>query len=301
MTLATTCPQCKTSFKVVPDQMKLRRGLVRCGRCHHVFSGIDSLTYIEQPAQHEPAAAIDGPDPQEEPPTIVINLPGHPTISSPEAEPPTAPLEDGAVVDALPASQQPTEFEADLRQAPMAPEVIGPLYETDPLPLDAIPDPRQRRRPVMAMLIAAALLLTLLAQAVVGWRDAIASRIPELGAPLNAAFKPLGLSAEPERNRAALTIESFELSAGKLPGQLELTALIRNRSAHPVAFPAMELSLSGSSGGVLIRKVIAARDYLGKPELIKRGVGGQSEWPVRLTLETDGVQASAYSVDLFYP
>ncbi len=48
MALATTCPQCKTSFKVVPDQLKLRRGLVRCGSCQHVFSGIDFLRYVDE-------------------------------------------------------------------------------------------------------------------------------------------------------------------------------------------------------------------------------------------------------------
>src|SRR5690606_38712157 len=47
MALATTCPQCMTSFRVVPDQLKLRRGLVRCGTCQHVFSGIDYLRYVD--------------------------------------------------------------------------------------------------------------------------------------------------------------------------------------------------------------------------------------------------------------
>ena len=51
MALATTCPQCKTSFKVVPDQLKLRRGLVRCGVCQHVFSGIDFLRYVDDTGQ----------------------------------------------------------------------------------------------------------------------------------------------------------------------------------------------------------------------------------------------------------
>lgn len=61
MALATTCPQCGTSFKVVPDQLKLRRGLVRCGACRHVFSGIDSLIHLDdlppptEPAAHAPA------------------------------------------------------------------------------------------------------------------------------------------------------------------------------------------------------------------------------------------------------
>lgn len=49
MALATTCPQCQTSFKVVPDQLKLRKGLVRCGVCQHVFSGIDNLRYVSEP------------------------------------------------------------------------------------------------------------------------------------------------------------------------------------------------------------------------------------------------------------
>ena len=59
MALATSCPRCQTSFRVVPDQLKIRRGLVRCGACQHVFSGIDSLRYIDEPA---PPGATDTAD-----------------------------------------------------------------------------------------------------------------------------------------------------------------------------------------------------------------------------------------------
>ena len=55
MALATSCPRCQTSFRVVPDQLKIRRGLVRCGACQHVFSGIDSLRYIDEPSLPSPA------------------------------------------------------------------------------------------------------------------------------------------------------------------------------------------------------------------------------------------------------
>ena len=54
MALATSCPRCHTSFRVVPDQLKIRRGLVRCGNCRHVFSGIDSLRYIDEPGPAAP-------------------------------------------------------------------------------------------------------------------------------------------------------------------------------------------------------------------------------------------------------
>lgn len=39
MALTTRCPQCGTSFKVVPDQLRVRNGLVRCGACATVFDG----------------------------------------------------------------------------------------------------------------------------------------------------------------------------------------------------------------------------------------------------------------------
>ena len=58
MSLATTCPQCRTSFKVVPDQLKLRRGQVRCGVCRHVFSGLDTLRYVQAEDASDAVASI---------------------------------------------------------------------------------------------------------------------------------------------------------------------------------------------------------------------------------------------------
>lgn len=55
MTLATTCPQCKTSFKVLPEQLKRSKGMVRCGVCRHAFSGLEYLRYLEAPRQQEVA------------------------------------------------------------------------------------------------------------------------------------------------------------------------------------------------------------------------------------------------------
>jgi predicted Zn finger-like uncharacterized protein len=43
MALATRCPHCNTTFRVVHDQLKLRSGMVRCGSCKQVFNGIEHL------------------------------------------------------------------------------------------------------------------------------------------------------------------------------------------------------------------------------------------------------------------
>lgn len=51
MALTTRCPQCGTSFKVVPDQLRVRNGLVRCGACSTVFDGRACLV----PEQGTPA------------------------------------------------------------------------------------------------------------------------------------------------------------------------------------------------------------------------------------------------------
>lgn len=48
MALATRCPDCKATFRVVSDQLRLRGGLVRCGNCRHVFDAIGSLSYIDE-------------------------------------------------------------------------------------------------------------------------------------------------------------------------------------------------------------------------------------------------------------
>jgi predicted Zn finger-like uncharacterized protein len=37
MNLKTRCPACDTVFKIVPDQLKVSKGWVRCGRCAEVF------------------------------------------------------------------------------------------------------------------------------------------------------------------------------------------------------------------------------------------------------------------------
>ena len=45
--LATRCPACSTVFPVVPDQLRVSGGWVRCGRCAEVFDATESLVDLE--------------------------------------------------------------------------------------------------------------------------------------------------------------------------------------------------------------------------------------------------------------
>lgn len=86
--LAARCPNCQTAFRVVADQLRLRGGLVRCGRCNHVFDGRDHL--IELGAIATPAApAPEASQPPQSPEPVARVAPLAPPVA-PEPEAPAA-------------------------------------------------------------------------------------------------------------------------------------------------------------------------------------------------------------------
>jgi predicted Zn finger-like uncharacterized protein len=383
MALATTCPQCKTSFKVVPDQLKLRRGLVRCGVCRHVFSGIDFLRYIEDGAG---AVASLGPShagPRT--PTDLSLAPPPPVPAGATAAAPAgaagamAPATDLAPGDAfevdlvtlpvLPPGSDESEpwlgaggrdapgaerGDEDDRQQPSPPGAAGysdtgtdtdidTESETDKgsdtdagkdtdhdtgtetglaprpaLAAEAAPgapeddavdffasERRARgfssRAAAFGWFCAILLALALAVQATIGTRHWLAAWFPWLKPAMTAAFEPFGLALEPPRDIASLTIESFELQAAGTDGLFAVSALLRNRAAHPVYWPSLELTLTDGAGAVVVRKVLQPADYLGTAARADdRGIGARAELPVRIALQARDISPTGYTVNLFY-
>ncbi|HET8747872.1 MAG TPA: DUF3426 domain-containing protein [Ramlibacter sp.] len=59
MSLITSCPACGTMFRVVPDQLKISEGWVRCGHCSEVFDAPAHMvdeSVLEQLRTAEPAS-----------------------------------------------------------------------------------------------------------------------------------------------------------------------------------------------------------------------------------------------------
>ncbi|AVJ26165.1 DUF3426 domain-containing protein [Achromobacter spanius] len=142
MALTTRCPQCGTSFKVVPDQLRVRNGLVRCGACSTVFDGRACLVS----ASGAPvAAAVPATAPL---PSSVAAI-AAPVLSAPEPHPPAAPIPEPAFT---PVPRSPA--------APAEPRVVLP-WEDEPVapPAPTIPpavlrgrdDIRKRAEPEAAM------------------------------------------------------------------------------------------------------------------------------------------------------
>lgn len=82
MSMITGCPACGTMFRVVPDQLKISDGWVRCGHCNEVFDASAQLReepaasrFAEaEPAAPEPAAAEPDDAPYEAEPVDVTPL-----------------------------------------------------------------------------------------------------------------------------------------------------------------------------------------------------------------------------------
>lgn len=122
MALATKCPYCSTIFRVASDQLKLRGGIVRCGRCSEAFDGhaglIDPATRLQvapaastaktfKSAQAEPVPAQAAkPAPLFEPPLQYL--------AAPDIAPATAQEQPDHQADHQGDHQTEPEFDLDL-------------------------------------------------------------------------------------------------------------------------------------------------------------------------------------------
>ena len=136
MALATQCPHCNTIFRVAADQLKLRGGIVRCGKCSEVFDGNASLIEygkeserpVPVPVTPEPAAAAAEDDDR---PiyTLDFDTTFDPYGIIPEPEPEPEPVRE---VD---------ENQADLFDEPAVDEEIQKLKAALGFGEDAEPEP----------------------------------------------------------------------------------------------------------------------------------------------------------------
>lgn len=63
--MLTRCPYCGTTFRVTPEQLKIRQGQVRCGQCRRVFDALRALD--ENPVKPQSAARSSTPRAPEPP------------------------------------------------------------------------------------------------------------------------------------------------------------------------------------------------------------------------------------------
>jgi predicted Zn finger-like uncharacterized protein len=314
MSYITRCPACTTAFKVVPDQLKISDGWVRCGHCHQVFDATLDL----QPWQLG------------QPPSADASAPMDPPAAEPRStEPPAEPLPPAAVVDATPASMAQAVPVPPMQPLPEPqepePEPAPPPDFQPTLVIEAVADRRAPqvhadhtrapsfvrqaerrafwRKPVMRWLLGILLLwlLGLLAlQVVLDRRDLIAARdYPAARPALEALCALLDCVIETPLQLDDLVIDSSVLLR-RSPGRYSFNVVIRNRAAHAVAMPAIELTLTDLQDQVLVRRVLLPTQWPRPADILDAG----AEWSLSFDLALEHASDRAmtgYRALLFYP
>lgn len=109
MSYTTRCPACGTTFRVVPDQLKISDGWVRCGHCADVF---DATLYLEQWTPAPTPAPTPTPLHTPSPVAAPAQEPA-PTVAEPAASEAARPVPDSASVASGFDATAPTDLAPD--------------------------------------------------------------------------------------------------------------------------------------------------------------------------------------------
>lgn len=162
--------------------------------------------------------------------------------------------------------------------------------------------PGSQRPSTMWGAAAAIALLALGAQFGFHFRGEIALLWPDSKPILTLACARLGCDIPLPRRVEQMSIEASDLQAeGSSPSIMVLSATLRNRAAFPQQFPALELTLTDAQELPVARRVLTARDYVGRTGKLENGFAANSELTVKVFIETSSLKPTGYRLYLFYP
>lgn len=162
--------------------------------------------------------------------------------------------------------------------------------------------PQSRPRPSRLWWLASVfLLLALAVQGGYRYRGEIAVLLPEAKPLVQSICAELGCDVPLPRRAELLSIEASDLQAdGTHPSVMVLTATLRNRAGFIQAFPALELSLTGTDGQTVSRRVLTTRDYAPQSTRPESGFAAGSELQIRVYIEAAALKPAGYRLYLFY-
>jgi predicted Zn finger-like uncharacterized protein len=334
MSLITRCPACGTMFKVVPDQLRISEGWVRCGHCADVFEATAHFQAdVGRPEGAMPPKASSTPMPQ--------SVAGGTSDNGPESDDFGSSLNteigEGVAFDApdsvqleaeaLALVEQPLDRPFELRrrdnseldssqpQADSAAalktgaESDSVAHESEPVVQDDLSFVREARRKafwkrprtragLLFSVVALALLLAF--QIAVHDRDRLATTSPAVRPWLARLCETLKCRIGPPRQIDAIAIDSS--SFNKLRGDAyRLNVTLRNQGGIAVAMPALELTLTDAQDRAVVRRVLMPAE-LGAAAAV---IAPTSEWSGSLALAVaangTGARIAGYRLLAFYP
>lgn len=327
MSLITRCPACRTMFKVVPDQLRISEGWVRCGKCEEIFDG--SAHLVERVAETVPTPGDEGPD----------TVPFQGALAAAMAEPLASPArpgdEDVPRTEPILSASTPLDFElkdpatdAGRVVEPAVPSAHAPLLaggpaqegastggagaaadarDTEPVAelsfmRKAKKSSRWHRPLVRATLMVVCLLLVLGLglQVLVHERDRVAAIEPGLRPMLNELCLLLDCRVEPLRQIESVVIDSSAFSKSKAD-VYRLSLTLKNTAPIDLAMPAVELSLTDTLDHPLLRRVLRPEELGVRSGVIPAASEIQSTLVLSVKTNGNGERIAGYRLLAFYP
>jgi len=161
---------------------------------------------------------------------------------------------------------------------------------------------RKNGRTWLWFIAALMMLILLAAQVTYNFRAQIAAYYPELKPYLQRSCEFLQCTVGLPKFSDLLTIESSDLQADPgRPNLIVLTALLRNRALFGQAYPALEITFTDTQDQMVARRAFTAAEYLGGKAVPKDGMPANSEFGIKLYIDSDDLKPAGYRLLLFYP
>ncbi len=153
------------------------------------------------------------------------------------------------------------------------------------------------RRAVWPFVVVAILLLVgLIWQLSYFFRTEVVLRYPDAA----SLFQLAGVDIPLPRHAELVSIETSDLQSDNARGLFVLQATLKNRADYPLAWPALELTLTDTNDAAVSRGVMYAADYL-PAGTTQAAFPANGEIAVRLWIEAKDIGASGYRLYIFYP
>jgi predicted Zn finger-like uncharacterized protein len=296
--MITHCPFCLTHFRIRPEQLSVRAGQVRCGKCSRVFDASEQL--IEEaapaPAQERPVAGAAMAAEAAPAKAMQAGADAQATAASARAAADTA--QAGASVPDDAAIPEPAEAPSAGVETGVEPDADA--FDFGPIAATADTSGRARRWPwLLGSLL---LLAVLLAQAAYYYRSALIVLFPQAKPYATELCARLGCDLPLPRRIELMSIEASDLQADTAnPNIMVLSATLKNRAVFNQQLPLLELTLTDAQDQPVVRRVLAPRDYAGKAADAQAGFAARTEIAIKVFIEASQVKATGYRLYLFYP
>jgi len=325
MSLLTRCPACSTIYRIVPDQLRISQGWVKCGQCGDIFDATQHLVEIEPettlaapeppvaPLEHTVTAVASSTrtqlDEVFDPDPTNADIGGDASDTGPTMPDPTT-SDTSTTAGLAPTDSSAEPARIVLRESPIDPE---PQSEPAPDPMQTAQESAtflrddaasahqpQRWTQTVMMLLAVGLTGMLATQAIYHNRHWLHAAYAPARPVLQAACEALGCDLAPVQNIDAVMIDAAAFNQLE-DGRYLLSCDLKNTAAWPVAAPSLELTLNDLQDRVVVRRVFLSHELDAQVSTLSPGSPWHVRVPLTLTLQSHAPAVVGYRVRAFYP